>query len=156
MGGLTASVGTLSPMRSVWPIRLLTWAGAFVAGGVFGVAGTIMHSAAVVQTGMAGIVIPVGLILSGVGCLALLVAVRCLADERGSALAAGLGMLAMLLLFSGEGPGGSVVVPQVPEGEPPLGIIWSWIVAVVVTLVVAWPDLHAARPAAGRAPAADA
>ncbi|WP_261164439.1 histidinol dehydrogenase [Microbacterium sp. Marseille-Q6965] len=137
-------------MRSVWPIRLLTWAGAFVAGAVYGIAGTVMHSASVIPTGLAGLIVPLGTILAAVGLLALLVAVRCLSEGRGTVLAAGLGALAMLLVFSGEGPGGSVVVPRAAPGEAPLGVIWSWVVAIVVVVVVAWPDLRGVRAGSGK------
>jgi len=142
-------------MRSDWPIRVATWAGALIAGGLFGVAGTVMHSAVVVDTGIAGLVIPLGMLIGAVGSLALLVAVRILAD-RGTTLATGLGMLAMLLVFSGEGPGGSVVVPAPADGAPPLGIIWSWTLAIIVLLVVAWPDLRGLSVAPRERTSADA
>ncbi|MGV9768373.1 histidinol dehydrogenase [Microbacterium sp. NPDC003461] len=137
-------------MRSVWHIRLFTWAGAFVAGAVYGIVGTVMHSAAVVPTGLAGLVVPFGTILAAVGLLALLIAVRCLSEDRVTVLAAGLGALAMVMLFSGEGPGGSIVVPQSAPGEAPLGVIWSWVVAAVVIVVVAWPDLRGIRTGSGK------
>lgn len=143
-------------MRSDWPIRIATWLGALLAGAVFGIAGTVMHSAAVIPLGVAGVVLPIGMLIAAVGSLALLVAVRILGDDRATVLATGLGMLAALLVFSGRGPGGSVVVPAAAEGQPPLGIIWSWTVAIVVLLVVAWPDLRGVRPASGERTAADA
>ncbi|OCG75547.1 hypothetical protein [Microbacterium sediminis] len=143
-------------MRSDWPIRVATWLGALLAGAVFGIAGTVMHSAAVIPLGVGGVVLPVGMLIAAVGSLALLVAVRILGDDRATVLATGLGMLAALLAFSGQGPGGSVVVPAAAEGQPPLGIIWSWTVAIVVLLVVAWPDLRGVRSTSGERTAPDA
>lgn len=52
-------------------------------------------------------------------------------------MAAGLGMIGMLVLISGEGPGGSVVVPASFAGQ-----IWTYLVAGIVLLVVAWPSVR--------------
>ena len=46
-----------------------------------------------------------------IGSAALLVAVRLLTSDRWAALATGLGMMIATLVFSGRGPGGSVIVP---------------------------------------------
>jgi len=142
-------------MRSDWPVRVATWLVALVAGGLFGVAGTVMHSAVVVPTGIAGLVVPIGMLIAALACLALLVSVRTLAN-RSTALATALGMLAALLVLSGEGPGGSVIVAAATDGAPPLGIIWSWTLAIVVLLVVAWPDLRGVRTASRERTAVDA
>ncbi|MTE22873.1 histidinol dehydrogenase [Microbacterium sp. ZXX196] len=122
-------------MRAPIPSRLVSWLLAAVAGAVFGVAGTISHP--VVAWGR----LPIGLIAGGAGCLALLVAIRLLVVDRGAVLAAGLGMLAALTVYSGEGPGGSVVVPQAAEGEFPFGVVWSVALAGIVLAVVAWPRI---------------
>lgn len=107
---------------------MLSWIAAALVGGVYGVAGTIGHS---VMWGP----IPVGLIVAAIACAAILVAVRALTHDRGAAVAAGLGMIGMLVLISGEGPGGSVVVPASLMGQ-----IWTYLVAGLVLLVVAWPS----------------
>ncbi|WP_198410783.1 histidinol dehydrogenase [Microbacterium halophytorum] len=135
-----------------WVMRALTWLGAAVAGAVFGIAGTICYASLVVTPVIGGVAIPLpfGLLISGVACLGLMLAVRLLADDRIAVLATGLGMLLALFLFSGRGPGGSVVVPQAAEGALPLGMIWSWALAVIVLVVVAWPDLRGARDAHAR------
>ncbi|WP_221585254.1 histidinol dehydrogenase [Microbacterium sp. G2-8] len=126
-------------MRTPWPHRIASWILAFVAGAVFGVAGTISHPLVVATW------IPVGMIVGGIGCLALLIATRLLIDDRGAVLAAGIGMLAALLVYSGRGPGGSVVVPQAAEGEFPFGIVWSILLAGIVLVVVAWPSMTRLR-----------
>ena len=125
-------------MRNAWLAHLLTWLIAFVAGGVFGVAGTIAHA-------YTWGVLPAGLILAAEGCAGLLTALRLLTDDRWSALAAGLGMIVALTVYSGRGPGGSVVVPVPAEGEFPFGYVWTYLLAGLVLVVVAWPDLSALR-----------
>lgn len=124
-------------MRVNWVSRVLSWVAAALVGGVYGVAGTIAHS---VMWGP----IPIGLIVAAIACASILVAVRALTHDRGAAVAAGLGMLGMLVLISGVGPGGSVVVQDSPTGR-----IWTYLAAGIVLLVVAWPSLSRtpARPA---------
>lgn len=114
---------------------------AALVGGVYGVAGTIAHS---VMWGP----IPIGLIVAAIACAAILVAVRALTHDRGAAVAAGLGMIGMLVLISGVGPGGSVVVPDSLSGQ-----IWTYVVAGIVLLVVAWPSFSQV-PVRTEAPAA--
>lgn len=116
-------------MRVSWMSRVLSWVAAALVGGVYGVAGTIGHS---VMWGP----IPIGLIVASVACAAILIAVRALTHDRGAAVAAGLGMIAMVVVISGAGPGGSVVVPDSLTGR-----IWTYVVAGIVLLVVAWPSI---------------
>ncbi|MPS75222.1 MAG: histidinol dehydrogenase [Microbacterium sp.] len=116
---------------------MLSWVAAALVGGVYGVAGTIAHS---VTWGP----IPVGLIVAAIACAAILVAIRALTHDRWAAVAAGLGMLGMLVMISGVGPGGSVVVQDSLAGR-----IWTYLAAGIVLLVVAWPSFSRppARPA---------
>lgn len=114
-------------MRGKWLSRVLSWVAAALVGGVYGVAGTIAHS---VMWGP----IPIGLIVAAVACAAILIAVRALTHDRGAAVAAGLGMLGMLVVISGVGPGGSVVVQDSLAGR-----IWTYLAAGIVLLVIAWP-----------------
>ncbi|WP_232304515.1 histidinol dehydrogenase [Microbacterium sp. XT11] len=125
-----------------WLTKVLSWLAAFVVGGVFGVAGTIAHS-------LTWGVIPVGLVVGAIACGAILVAIRALTHDRGATLAAGIGMVGMLMLISGVGPGGSVVVQDTVAGH-----IWIYLVSGLVLLAVAWPSLNraAVRP---DAPAAE-
>ncbi|GAA4767343.1 histidinol dehydrogenase [Microbacterium gilvum] len=125
-------------MRNEWLAHVVTWIVAFVAGAVFGVAGTIAHP-------FTWGVVPIGLVLAGIGCAGLLLSLRLLTDDRWSALSAGLGMLAALTVYSGRGPGGSVVVAVPAEGEFPFGYVWSFLLAGIVLVAVAWPDLSRLR-----------
>nr|WP_314845420.1 histidinol dehydrogenase [uncultured Microbacterium sp.] len=135
-------------MRNGWISRVLSWIAAALVGGVFGIAGTIGHS---LMWGP----IPIGLIVGAIACGSILVAIRALTHDRGATLAAGLGMVGMLMLISGVGPGGSVVVPDTFSGR-----IWTYLVAGLVLLAVAWPRLSRlpaqtsvpARPAGPSAP----
>ncbi|MFH8250394.1 DUF6113 family protein [Microbacterium sp. B2969] len=125
-------------MRSSLLARIVTWIVAFLVGGVYGLAGTIA------QTYMFGW-FPLGLTLALVGSAALLVAVRLLTGDRWAALATGLGMMIATLVFSGTGPGGSVIVAQTPAGQFNPGIVWTIAVPLLVAIVVAWPDLSRVR-----------
>jgi len=104
-----------------------------LVGAVYGTAGTIAHSL------MWGPV-PTGLIVGAIACAALLVAVRTLTHDRGAAVATAIGMIAMLLIISGEGPGGSVIVPNTPIGQ-----VWIYLICGVALLVIAWPNLKPVR-----------
>jgi hypothetical protein len=115
-------------VRSSALARLGTWFVAFVVGAVYGLAGTIAHG---YEIGW----LPVGLILAVIGCAALLAAVRLLTSDRWAALATGLGMMIAALIFSGRGPGGSVIVP-----ESALGTVWTLALPVIVAIAVGWPD----------------
>lgn len=125
-------------MRTSVLARVATWVVAFAVGVVYGLAGTIAHT---YTFGW----FPVGLVLAIAGSGALLLAVRLLTSDRWAALATGLGMMIATLVFSGRGPGGSVIVPQAPEGQFDPGIVWTIAVPLMVTLAVAWPDVSRLR-----------
>ena len=108
--------------------RIATWLVAFLVGAVYGLAGTIAHAYR-----LGGF--PLGLVLAIIGSAALLAAVRLLTADRWAALATGLGMILATLVFSGRGPGGSVIVPQTD-----LAVIWTVSVPVLVLFAVAWPN----------------
>lgn len=118
--------------------RLGSWLIALIVGAVYGLAGTIAQSYL-----LGGL--PVGLLLAVVGSAALLAAVRLLTLDRWAALGTGLGMMIATLVFSGRGPGGSVIVPVATEDTFPTGLIWTIAVPVLVAIVVAWPDLSGLR-----------
>lgn len=108
----------------------------FVVGVVYGAAGTIAHA-------FQWMSLPIGLVLAIVGSAALLVAVRALTADRWAALATGLGMMVSVLLFTGTGPGGSVIVPSGDLdaiGGVNLGSVWTVSVPILVAIVVAWPE----------------
>lgn len=116
---------------------------AALVGFVYGVAGTIGQSA---SWGW----FPVGLVVAIVGIAALVVAVRLLTADRWSALATGLGAMISTVLFSGRGPGGSVVVPAPADGEISTGVIWTLAVPIIVALIVAWPAAGDSARASGQ------
>lgn len=109
-------------------LRLAAWTVAAVVGAIYGTAGTISHAYRV-----AGL--PVGLVLAIVASGAILIAVRALTGDRWAALATGLGAMAVTLLFSGVGAGGSVIVPQ-----SLLGVVWTLWLPLVTAITVAWPE----------------
>ena len=115
-------------MRSSVPARVGTWLVALLVGAVYGLAGTIAHAYELAW-------FPLGLVLAIIGCAGLLVAVRFLTADRWAALGTGLGMMTSTLVFSGKGPGGSVIVP-----EGALGSVWTLALPILIAIVVTWPD----------------
>lgn len=129
-----------------WISRVLSWIAAALVGGVFGIAGTIGHS-------LMWFSIPVGIIVGVIACGSILVAIRALTHDRGATLAAALGMLGMVTVISGVGPGGSVVVENTIWGQ-----IWIYALAALALLAIAWPNLPQRRTPSqpvDPAPAAD-
>ena len=57
------------------------------------------------------------------------------------------GMVGATLVFSGRGPGGSVIVP-----ETVLGTVWTIAVPILVAVVVVWPDRQRPRRDVAAAP----
>jgi hypothetical protein len=121
--------------------RAAGWLVAAIAGGVYGVAGTIT------QAYVWG-ALPVGLIVAVSGITALVAGLRLLTSDRWTALACGLGALVATVVFSGRGPGGSVVVPAPPDGQLSTGLIWTFAVPIMVAIVVGWPSFAGVRAAA--------
>lgn len=115
-------------MSSSTPARVGSWIVALIVGLLYGVAGTVAHAYELWW-------IPLGLILAIIGSGALLLAVRLLTADRWATLATGGGMMISTLVFSGRGPGGSVVVAQTD-----LAVIWTFAVPILVAVAVAWPD----------------
>lgn len=112
-----------------WLTRTLSWIAAALVGVVYGTAGTIAHS-------LLWGPIPIGLIVGAIACAALLTAVRALTHDRAAAVATAIGMIGMLLIISGPGAGGSVIVPNTPLGQ-----VWIYLIVGIAVLVVAWPNL---------------
>jgi hypothetical protein len=115
--------------------RALSWLVALVIGAAYGTAGTIAHSYR-----LGGF--PLGLVLAIIGVAALLIAIRALTDDRWGALFCGIGLIAATVVFSGMGPGGSVIVPSGKLdsiGVVNLGVVWTIAVPVLTLAVVLWP-----------------
>ena len=78
---------------------------------------------------------------------ALLVGLRLLGHSRLPALLAALGAIAVILLFTQQSAGGSVLIPN-----NLLGQIWLIAPILISAVVIAWPDVHGRRtvtPASG-------
>ena len=123
-------------------MRVGTWVIALVIGAVYGVAGTIGQAAVWGP-------VPLGLVIAVIGVGALLLAVRLLTGDRWNALACGMGVMLTTLVFSGKGPGGSIVVPAPADGQLSSGIVWTIAVPLLAALIVGWPSVT--RPAASSA-----
>ena len=70
-----------------------------------------------------------------IGVGALMLAVRTLTDDRWAALACGLGVMLATLVFSGRGPGGSIVVPAPAEGQFSTGVVWTIAVPLLAAII---------------------
>ena len=107
--------------------------------GLIGIAlggiGTVNHQL-VLSVGDARL--PSGVTVALVLVAALMVGLRLVFVSRIVALVAGLGILLAVALFTVGGPGGSVLVPANPAGY-----VWSYGAAMVVALVLVWPNLSA-------------
>lgn len=122
--------------------RAGTWLVAVVVGAVYGVAGTIGQAA---HWGW----FPLGVVIALAGVTAIIAAVRLLTADRWAALATSLGAMLATLVFSGAGPGGSVVVPAPQDGVVSTGVVWTIAVPVIAAIIVAWPATPTRKPASG-------
>ena len=113
-----------------------------VAGAVIGGIGTVAHQLTVTW----GVTIPLGLIGSLLCFTALLVGLRLLGASRWPALCAALGAIAVILVFTQQSPGGSVLIPN-----NLLGQIWLVGPILIAAVVVSWPDVKRAAGRAGTA-----
>lgn len=124
--------------------RISTIVLALLAGAIFGTVGTVAHS---FTLALGSLSLPLGLALALIGSGALLIGIRVIAD-RWATLAAGLGMFGIVMVFSGVGPGGSVLVP-----DTWMGVAWTFATPLMTAVAVAWPDVRASaaarRPVAG-------
>ncbi|RDV44438.1 hypothetical protein DOE76_11750 [Leifsonia sp. ku-ls] len=109
-----------------------------LAGAVFGAIGTVAHQLTVTW----GVPVPLGLIGALLAYTALLVGLRLLGNSRLPALLAALGAIAVILLFTQQSAGGSVLIPN-----NLLGQIWLVAPILVAAVVIAWPDVRGRRAA---------
>jgi glycerol uptake facilitator-like aquaporin len=127
-------------VRFSWQ-RVVLWVVLLVVGAAYGTAGTVAHS---YRLGA----FPLGLTIAIVGTAALLIAVRALTSDRRPVLACGVGLVLATLVFSGKGPGGSVIVPGGGLdmiGPVNLGVVWAVAVPVLALAVMSWPDTTRVR-----------
>jgi hypothetical protein len=119
--------------------RILNGVLLVLAGAVIGGIGTVAHQLTVDW----GISLPLGLIGALLAYTSLLVGLRLLGRSRVPALLAAIGTIGVVLLFTQQSAGGSVLIPN-----DLLGQIWLVAPILIAAVVVAWPDLRGRRPAA--------
>jgi hypothetical protein len=120
---------------SAWS-RIGTAAVALAVGALFGAVATVGHRNAI---RLGDVAIPWGLAAALVGVFGLLLGIRLVAGGRVAAVAAAVGIVGVVALFTLPGPGGSVLV----AGDV-VGTVWAVAPALIAVLVVAWPRLPAA------------
>ena len=114
-------------------VRVLVSVLLLAAGLVFGMLGTLVHSATIGTTG-----VPWGIVVALLAAACLLAGIRLLSDGRLYAACAGLGVLIAVAVLSQQSFGGSVLVTNSTLG-------WTWIggAVVVALVVVGWPARRA-------------
>ncbi|WP_025158370.1 hypothetical protein [Leifsonia aquatica] len=110
-----------------------------LAGILVGAVGTVAHPIDVSW----GVSIPLGLIGALLAFTLLLVGLRLLARTRVPAILAALGAIAVILLFTQQSPGGSVLIPNTLPGQ-----IWLVAPLLIAAVVIAWPDVRRRDPRA--------
>lgn len=115
--------------------RFVSVALAFIVGVVYGAVGTVAHPLSVT---IASVTVPWGLVLSLVGVLALFAGFRLVLGERLPVVAAAVGVVGIVALFSLESSGGSVLIQQGVSG-----LIWVLGPALLAALVISFPSLPA-------------
>lgn len=118
--------------------RILSLLIALVVGSVYGAAATVAHAFAIGW-------FPLGLVLSVLGCAALLLALRLLTGDRWSALAGGAGLFLATFVFSQVGPGGSAIVAPQSAATEWVPVAWTLAVPILIALVVTWPNFSSTR-----------
>jgi hypothetical protein len=119
--------------------RILNGVLLVLAGAVIGGIGTVAHQITVDW----GVSLPLGLIGALLAYTALLVGLRLLGRNRIPALLAAIGTIGVVLLFTQQSAGGSVLIPNDLRGQ-----VWLVAPILIAAVVVAWPDLRGRRPAA--------
>ncbi len=115
--------------------RLGAWAIALLSGIVYGAAGSVAHAS--MLGGM-----PLGVVLAVIGAVLLVLALRLLTGDRWTALAGGLGIMAITFLLAQTSPGGSILFTTVHQTE---ALVWMAAPPLATAVIVAWPDLSRVR-----------
>jgi hypothetical protein len=120
--------------------RVLNYALLFIVGLIVGTVGTIAQQSSVT---VFSISLPFGIIASLLAVACLLVGLRLVNDGRSQVLAAAVGVVIPVVLFSLKSAGGSVLVPN-----DLLGYIWIFGPPVIAIIVLGWPPFppRRARP----------
>ncbi|WP_162940018.1 hypothetical protein [Gryllotalpicola protaetiae] len=108
---------------------------AFAVGLVLGVVGTFNHRGVI---GVGATDVPWGIVVSLLGVACFLVGARLYSGSRLVTLAGAIGLLVPILVFSFEGPGGSVVIVQDTPGR-----VWDFVPFLIAVAVLAWPRVPA-------------
>jgi hypothetical protein len=158
VGGHRAPFGQVAPVEIVGPdrdddvrpsvaSRLLSVVLALVVGIVYGAVGTVAHP---LSLAIGSATIPWGLIVALVGLLALFVGLRLVLGERLAVIAAAVGVVGIVSLFSLESAGGSVLIQ-----EGVVGLVWVVTPVVLAALVIFWPSRRSKRRRTGSPTAGD-
>jgi N-acetyl-1-D-myo-inositol-2-amino-2-deoxy-alpha-D-glucopyranoside deacetylase len=118
--------------------KVLAGVVALAGGGIVGGLMTAVHQA---SASIAGVSVPWGLILALVAAIGLVVGLRVLGEGRILPILATVGIMGVTAFLASPTVGGSVIVPA-----DTAGFVWTFAPAVVILVVVAWPNVR--RPTA--------
>lgn len=104
---------------------------ALVCGVVLGLLFTIAHRASI---SIAGLDVPIGIVLGLVAVTAFLTGLRLMWDGRLPALGAAIGIVGTEILLSAQSDGGSVLI-----ADGTVGAVWLVAPSIIAAIVLAWP-----------------
>ncbi|MCX7521915.1 DUF6113 family protein [Microbacterium sp. STN6] len=119
--------------------RILNFAVLLVLGAIVGAVGTVAHQATIT---MGGVRLPSGIVLALLTVACVVTGIRLVTDGRIPALAFGVGLVAVILLFSQRSPGGSVLIPANTAGQ-----VWVYAPVAIAAIAIAWPHIARRPPA---------
>lgn len=120
--------------------RILNLVLIFLVSAVLGTVGTVAHQSSVTVLGVA---LPWGIAVALLGIACLLIGIRLVFIERAAVLAAALGVLTPIVIFSFKSVGGSVLIP-----DNTLGKVWIFAPVAIAAIIVAWPRVRRHNAAA--------
>jgi len=106
-------------------------------GAIVGALMTAVHQSSAT---LAGVAVPWGLILGVLAMVAYIVGLRVLTGSRILAILATVGIMGATAYLASPTVGGSIIVPANIAG-----VIWTFLPAVVIAIVVAWPNMGRLR-----------
>jgi len=133
--------GTVPFREQTRGVKITTGVLVLAFGAVIGALMTAVHQA---NAPVGDVALPWGLVLGLVAVAGFVVGLRLVTSTRIMPILATVGIMGITAFLASPTLGGSVIVPA-----NIVGVIWTFAPAVVILVVVAWPNLDRARPVTG-------